>query len=210
MMRLHDYLPSQNAWKVRQMLQLLGTGYETVPVSIFEGEGRTAAYRARNPMGAVPVLELGDGRCLPESNAILCYLAEGTPWLPDDRWQRAQVLRWLFFEADQVQAGIATLRYRTLTDKRDDAATIARLRKRSLRTLDVLERWFTDHDFLVDSFSIADISLFAYVGLAAQAKLPMSDYPQVCAWIARVRAQPGFLDEMYGYDIDPHSAHDFA
>jgi glutathione S-transferase len=98
MLRLYDYLPSQNAWKVRLLLSHLGLKYERVPVSIFEGESHNEAYLEKNPAGAVPVLEVEPGRAIAESNAILCYLAEGTPYLPQDRFERAQVMQWLFFE----------------------------------------------------------------------------------------------------------------
>lgn len=117
MLTLYDYLPSQNAWKVRLLMHHLGTEYRTVLVPIFDGAGRAAEFAAKNPVGAVPVLELEDGRCLPESNAILLYLAEGTAYLPDDAWLRAQVARWLFFEEDYVQNGLASLRHWTLTGK---------------------------------------------------------------------------------------------
>src|SRR5688572_18292585 len=97
---LYDYKPSQNAWKVRQLLAHLQIGYRTQYVSIFEGEGQRAGFLARNPAGAVPVWEEEDGRSLAESNAILMYLAEGSAFLPRDPWQRAQVVRWLCFESD--------------------------------------------------------------------------------------------------------------
>ena len=108
MLKLYDYPASQNGWKVRTLLSLHGTPYETVWVKIFGP--RDPAFLKLNPMGAIPVLQLEDGRAIPESHAILCYLAEGTSYLPTDRFERAQALRWLFFEQDYVQASIATLR----------------------------------------------------------------------------------------------------
>src|ERR1700733_14419794 len=109
MITLYDYLPSQNAYKVRLLLSHLQRPYVTKHVSIFEGEGRQAWFLAKSPTGAVPVLELEDGRVLTESNAILAYLAEGTRYLPDDSWNRAQVLRWMFFEEDFIQNGLVSL-----------------------------------------------------------------------------------------------------
>src|SRR5690606_30491725 len=106
MLKLHDYLPSQNGYKVRLLLNHLGIEYEMVESPLFEGAGERAEFLARNPVGAVPVLEREDGSTLPESNAILMYLAEGTPYLPSDSWLRAQVARWMFFEEDYVQNGI--------------------------------------------------------------------------------------------------------
>ncbi|HET7300809.1 MAG TPA: glutathione S-transferase family protein [Oleiagrimonas sp.] len=210
MMKLYDYLPSQNAWKVRLLLNHLGIDHETVPVSIFEGAGQTPEFRAKNPTGAVPVLELDDGRTLPESNAILMYLAEGTPYLPDDPWQRAQVARWMFFEEDHVQNGIASLRHWTMTGKlaRRSAEAIAGKRALGLKTLAILDGWLADHDFLADTYSIADMAMYAYAGFADEAGLPLADYPHMVAWIARIRAQPGFLATVHPYAIDPHSVHE--
>lgn len=211
MMKLHDYLPSQNAWKVRLLLNHLGLEYETVPVSIFEGEGKSPDFLAKNPTGAVPLLELDDGRTLAESNAILLYLAEGTPYLPNDAWQRAQVARWMFFEEDFVQNGIASLRHWTLTGKlaRRSKEMIAGKRAGSMKTLAILDHWLSRNTFFAnDSYSIADMSLFAYVGYSGEADLPLEQFPHVQAWISRIETQPGFLATRYPYSIDPHSAHE--
>lgn len=211
MMKLYDYLPSQNAWKVRLLLNHLGMEYETVPVGIFEGEGQAPEFLAMNPAGGVPVLELDDGRTLAESNAILLYLAEGTPYLPDDPWQRAQVARWMFFEEDFVQNGIAALRHWTLTGKlaRRSKEMIEGKRAGSMKTLAILERWLSRNTFFAnDSYSIADMSLFAYVAFSAEAQLPMENFPNVRAWISRVEAQPGFLATRYPYSMDPCSSHE--
>ena len=106
MITLYDYLPSQNAYKVRLLLSHLDIPYRTVPVGIFAGEGQTAEYRAINPTGAVPAIRLDDGRVLAESLAILCYLAEGSRYLPADAVARAKVLQWLSFENDYLQNSI--------------------------------------------------------------------------------------------------------
>lgn len=207
MMKLYDYLPSNNAYKVRLLLNHLGIKYETVPVSIFEGAGKAADYLAKNPVGAVPVLELENGRVLPESNAILMYLAEGTPYLPADAWQRAQVARWMFFEEDYVQNGIASLRHWTMTGKlaRRSREAIDGKRALGLKTLSILNDWLGMHEFLVDDYSIADMSLYAYVAFSDEADLPMQDYSNVVRWVDRVRSQPGFLETVYPYSIDPFS-----
>lgn len=208
MLTLHDYLPSQNGYKVRLLLSHLRLPYRMVPVSIFEGEGRKAEFIARNPTGAVPVLELENGATLPESNAILCYLAEGTAYLPADAWQRAQVLRWMFFEEDYIQNGLASLRYWTLTGKlaRRSPELIGQKRALSLKTLGILEGWLTRHAFLAaDRYTIADMSVYAYTAFGEEADLPMADFPNVTEWIRRVRSQPGFLPEIYGYSVDPYS-----
>jgi glutathione S-transferase len=209
MITLYDYLPSQNGYKVRLLLSHLNRPYRSVIVSIFEGEGQGADHLARNPTGAVPVLELEDGRVLPESNAILSYLAEGTPFLPADAWLRAQVHRWMYFEEDYIQNGLASLRFWTMTGKlaRRGDDLVSSKRALSEKTLRLLDRWLIDRDFLVDGqYTIADMSLFAYVSRADEAGLPLSAYPGVVHWAARVREQPGFLDKVYPYSIDPHSS----
>jgi glutathione S-transferase len=213
MLILHDYLPSQNAWKVRQLLAHLGIRYRQKFVAIFDGEGQTEAFLAKNPAGAVPVLELDSGECLVESNAILCYLAEGTGYLPDDRWLRAQAMRWLCFEADYVQSTVATLRHWTLTGKTAvrDPALVEGKHRASVKVLGMLERHLSaradaGYGFLVgDGYTIADIAVFAYVHLAGDAGIALADFPALTAWIARVQAQPTHLAQVHPYAIDPHS-----
>src|SRR5579871_1937315 len=109
--RLHDNRPSGNAYKVRLMLTQLGLPFERIEYDTDKGETRTPQFLALNPNGRVPVLELGAGRCLAESNAILCYLADDTHFLPADRLQRGQVMQWLFFEQYSHEPNIATPRY---------------------------------------------------------------------------------------------------
>ena len=208
MLRLYDYLPSQNAWKVRLLLNHLGLRYERRLVSIFEGESRTDAFLSMNPVGAVPVLEVEPGRFVAESNAILCYLAEGTPYLPADPLVRAKVMQWLFFEQSYVEPQIGSLRYWTLTGKLDRRSPdmIAGKRAYSLRALAALERALSRHDFLAgDRYTIADMAVFAYAAHAEEAGLDLAPYPAFRAWIARVEAQPGFLAERFPYTIDPHA-----
>lgn len=208
MLTLYDYLPSQNGYKVRLLLNHLQLPYKTVPVSIFEGEGQRPDHLAKNPTGAVPVLELPNGETLAESNAILCYLAEGTPYLPADPWARAQVLRWMFFEEDYIQNGLASLRHWALTGKlaRRSAEAIEGKRALGLKTLGILERWLNERDFLAaDTYTVADMAVYAYTAFAGEAGLPLADFPAVTRWIAHVRKQPGFLHDIHYYSIDPHS-----
>ena len=117
MLKLYDYLPSQNGFKVRLLLQHLGQPYQHVPVAIFQGESRTPEFLEKNPVGAIPVLEPQPGVYIAESNAILCYLAEGTAYLPSERLARARVMQWLFFEQYYVEPTIGTLRFWTLANK---------------------------------------------------------------------------------------------
>lgn len=211
MITLYDYLPSQNAWKVRQLLKHLGLPFEQVLVSIFEGEGQDPAYRAISPTGTVPALRLDDGRVLAESNAILMFLAEGSPYLPDDAYGRAKVCQWLCFEQERVENQIGALRHWTLTGKlaRRPEFLIEMKRKAALNALAILEAELATRDFIAGNhYTIADMSLFAYASRADEAQLPLSGYPGVQAWIARVQAQPGFLPTMYDYSIDPLSARD--
>lgn len=213
MLRLYDYLPSQNAWKVRLLLSHLDLPYERVPVAIFEGQSHTDAFLAKNPAGAVPVLEVEPGRFVAESNAILCYLAEGTPYLPDERLARAKVMQWLFFEQSYVEPQIGSLRYWTLTGKlaRRSPDMIAGKRTTSLRALGALERQLAATAFLAGArYSIADMAVFAYAALAEEAGLDLTPYPAFRAWIARVAAQPGFLTERFPYSIDPHAAEELG
>jgi glutathione S-transferase len=209
MLTLYDYLPSQNGYKIRLLLNQLDRPYRTETVSIFEGEGQRPEYLAINPTGAVPAIRLEDERVLAESNAILFHLAEGSRFLPADSFQRAKVLQWMSFEADYVQSTAGSLRYWTLTDKlgRRPAAMIEAKRQGALKALAALDRELAQRPFIVgDDYTIADISLFAYTHVARDADLPLGNYRNVIAWIDRVRSQPRFLDRVYPYSIDPHSS----
>ncbi len=207
MLRLHDYLPSQNAYKVRMLLGHLGLAYETVPVEIFQGGSRTLAFLRMNPAGAVPVLEVGPGRFIAESNAILCYLAEGTIYLPADRFERAKVMQWLFFEQDYVQPSIATIRHWTMTGKLDRNAAQAPGRKAAgERVLDLLDQHLAGRAFLADTgYSIADIAVFAYVHRAEEGGFDLSGRSSLRAWFDRVAAESSPLPPVYPYSIDPYS-----
>ena len=208
---LYDYLPSQNAWKVRQLLHHLQRPHERVLVSIFEGEAQRPEFLRINPGGKVPALRLEDGRTLAESNAILCYLADGTPYLPHDAFGRAKVVQWLSYEQENVESVIGALRHWTMTGKlaRRSPDLVEAKRKGAARTLTLLDREFAQRPFIArEGYTIADISLFAYGSRAEEAGLSLAPYPNVRAWIERVQAQPGFLAETYPYAIDPHSGNE--
>lgn len=208
MLTLYDYLPSQNAYKVRLLLNHLKMPYRTELVAIFEGEGQRPEYLAINPTGAVPAIRLDDGRVLAESNAILGFLAEGSAYLPSDRFERAKVEQWLSFECNYVEPAIGTLRHWIMTgkDARRSRELVDSRRNASLKALRILDRELAERPFIAgDAYSIADMSLFAYTGRAHEANLPLSDFSAVCAWIDRVKAQPGFLETTYPYSIDPSS-----
>ena len=206
-MRLYDYGPSQNCFKVRLLAAHLGLTLQTVPVSIFEGEAASPEFLARNAMGTVPLLETDAGVCLPESNAILVFLAEGTAYLPSDAMARSQVIRWLMFEQRYVQTSISRLRYWTLTGKLDQfSREVPTARALGNRTLDVLDRELGQRAFIAgESYTIADMSLFAYAHVAGEAGFDLSQRKNLRAWFERVRSQPGFAGKVIPYSADPHS-----
>jgi glutathione S-transferase len=211
-MKLYDYAGSQNAWKIRLLCAHLGLDCPSEWVSIFEGESHTEDFfKTKNPAGAVPVLDLGAGQALAESNAILLYLAEGSDLLPSDPFARAKVCQWLFFETDYVQAGVASLRHWNLTGKNErNAAQLPMRRAKAEAVLAMLNRHLSDHDFLANGrYSIADISVYAYVHLAHEAGLDMSPYPALRDWISRIGdiVAPLNVPVRY-YSEDPHSGRD--
>ncbi|TGS15820.1 glutathione S-transferase family protein [Mesorhizobium sp. M2E.F.Ca.ET.209.01.1.1] len=207
MLTLYDYLPSQNAWKVRVLLGLLGITYETRIVSIFEGESRTEAFLKLNPAGAVPVLAVENGQAIAESNAILTLVAEGTPYLPADRLARAKVMQWLFFEQYYVEPVIGSLRFWTLTGRLErNQALVAGKREAAARALGALERSLRNTPFLVgDTLTIADIAVYAYGHRAEDCGFSFADYPAVEAWVERVGEAIGPGYPVHPYSIDPHS-----
>ena len=201
MLKLYDYLPSQNGFKIRLLLQHLGQPYQHVPVAIFQGESRTPEFLEKNPVGAIPVLEPEPGVHIAESNAILCYLAEGTAYLPAERLARARVMQWLFFEQYYVEPTIGTLRFWVLTNKvKANEALAAGKRGAGERALDALERHLSRHPFLAnDSYSIADIAVYAYAHVAGEATVETAGYPAFRRWLTRVEATPGFMNDLEPY-----------
>jgi glutathione S-transferase len=206
---LFDYLPSQNAWKVRLLLNHLDIPYERVEVSIFEGEGRKPQFLAINPTGKVPALRLEDGRTLAESNAILAFLAEGTRFLPQDAYGRGKVHQWLSYEQEQVEMTIGSLRYWTMTGKLDKRLPqlVESKRMAAVRSLTLLDGELSRRPFIAgDHYTIADISIFAYASRAEEAGLSLEPYPNFRRWVARVEEQPRFLGTVFPYSIDPYSS----
>ncbi|MFL5919208.1 MAG: glutathione S-transferase family protein [Gaiellaceae bacterium] len=201
-MKLYDYAASANCFKVRLLLAHLGKEYERVPVDIFGGDTLTDEYARINPARTTPVLEDPPGTFLPESNAILLHLARGTPLLPDD----PQVFRWLFFEQADVVPTIGGLRFRLFTGRlaAEDAAA-ARRRDASYEVLQLLDDELAARDFLVGAaYSVADIGVYGYVHVAHEAGLDMARFPALSAWLQRVQAQPGYMNDLEPY---PPSAH---
>jgi glutathione S-transferase len=203
-MRLHDHSTSGNAYKVRLLLTQLGVAFERVEYDIDQGGTRTPEFlRSKNPNGRIPVLELDDGRCLAESNAILWYLAEGTSMLPSehdgdtDRWLRAQILQWLCFEQYSHEPNIATVRYWIthrvpMTPERE--AAMPSKRQWGHAALDVMEGHLTRRAFFVgERYSIADIALYAYTHVAPEGGFDLAPYPAIRSWLDRVAAEPGHI-----------------
>jgi glutathione S-transferase len=187
---------SGNCHKVRLLLEQLRQPYRWVEVDSANGATRTAEYLAKNPNGKVPMLERADGGILVESNAILCWLADGTSLLPADAWQRAQALSWLFFEQYSHEPYIAVARFIRGWTPLDSPRRVdlPRLIERGGQALAVMEKhlqnaaWFTGPDY-----GVADIALFAYTHCADDGGFDLSAYPRITDWLARVRATPGFV-----------------
>lgn len=194
MLTLHEYSPSLNCWKIRVLLDLTRTPYRSREVALFRGESRTDAFLKLNPIGAVPALELEDGRTIAESSAILFYLAERTRFLPDDRYGRAKILQWLSFEQYYIEPTIGSLRFWTLTGRLEVNAgrMIESRRENAERALGALERELQDTSFLVgDGLTIADIAVYGYAQGAEDCGFEFARYPAFAAWIGRVGAEIG-------------------
>jgi len=199
-LRLHDYLPSGNGYKVRLLLSQLGVPFERIEYDIQKGETRTPGFLdGINANGRVPVLETDEGEFLPESNAIMFYLAEGTPFFPTkDRLERARVLQWLFFEQYSHEPNIAVARAMLhvfdleMTDER--RAALEQKQKLGYDALGVMEEHLEDREYFVDErYTIADIALYAYTHVADEGGFDLSGYPAVRAWIERVASQPNHV-----------------
>ena len=200
-LKLYDYVASGNCYKVRLLLAQLGRPYERIPIDIFGGDTLTPEYAEKNPARATPLLELEDGRFLSESNAILFYLARGTAFLPEERSELAEVVRWLIFEQTDVMMTMGGLRFRLLTGRLapDDPEAVRR-REGAEAALALLDQRLSEHDFLAaDRYTIADISNYAYGHVAAEAGLDLDRYPAVQAWLARVAAHPGYMNDLEPY-----------
>ena len=193
MLTLYDYLDSGNGYKIRLLLALLEQPYRWVELDIMKGETRTPAFLAKNPNGRIPALELDDGTCLAESDAILWYLAEGTPFVPSERTERAQALQWMFFEQYSHEPYVATPRF-ILKHLPADSPRRAELPKRleqGRAALGVMERHLKGRRYLVgERYSVADMALYAYTHVAHEAQLDLAPFGEVRAWLERIAGQP--------------------
>ena len=196
MLRLYDNTDSGNAYKVRLVLAHLGLPYERVELDTDSGETRTPEYLAKNPNGKVPALELDNGEVLCESNAIVFYLAEGTPLVPDESLPRARALQWMFFEQYSHEPYIAVSRHviKHLEMTEERRALVASKREPGYRALGVMEGHLANRDYFVgERFTIADIALYAYTHVANEGDFDLSGFPAIRAWLGRVAARPGHV-----------------
>lgn len=193
MLRLYDNHLSGNGYKPRLLLAHLGLAYERVEVDILKGETRTPEFLARNPNGRIPVLELEDGMCIAESNAILFYLAEGSPFLPSDRLSRATTLQWMFFEQYSHEPCIAIARHwiQHVEMTESQRGRLPEKQEGGRAALSVMEGYLRESDwFGGDVMNIADIALYAYTHVAEEGGFDLERYSAVGAWLGRVEEQP--------------------
>ena len=196
---LHEYAASGNCYKIRLTAALLGVPLERREYDILKGETRTAEFLAGvNGNGRIPVLQIGD-RFLPESNAACCYLADGSPLIPDDRFDRADMLRWMFFEQYNHEPNVATMRFwlTFVGEDRLSAAQRAQIpakRAAGEAALALMDEHLAGRDWFVsDGPSLADIALYAYTHVAGEGGFDLSAWPAVGRWLERVAAQPGYV-----------------
>lgn len=194
-MKLYDDPRSGNGYKVRLLLGYLDMDYDYIALDILKGETRTPEFLAKNPNGRIPLLELDDGRYLAESNAILFYLAQDTPYWPDSSFEQALVMQWMFFEQYSHEPNIATARFWLSIKKLELNAFYSELlaQKQALgrAALEVMEKHLTSRQYFVgERLTIADIALFAYTHDAGEGGYDLSPYEAVNAWLARVESHP--------------------
>jgi glutathione S-transferase len=194
MLKVYGMSSSGNCYKVKLLLTQLQQPFEWVEVDTLKRETRSPQYLAMNPNGKVPLLEAAPGRYLAESNAILCYLAEGSAYLPADPWHRAEVMQWLFYEQYSHEPYIAAARFIRRFLKHPEEPTLPQKTERGYIALKVMEQHLGRREFFVgDAYSIADLALYAYTHVAHEGGFHLSAFPAVCAWLTRVSCQPRYI-----------------
>ena len=204
MFTLYSMRRSGNCYKVRLALAQLKIPFRLIEVDILKGETRTPEFLAKNPSGHVPLLEVADGRYLPESGAILWYIAGGTALAPEDRIDRAETLQWMFFEQHSVESNLGAAQFWLTMVKGGRELQTHALEdwmENGYQALGVMEKHLATHEFFAAGrYTIADIALYAYTHVADEANLDLGRYPAIRAWLARVKAQPRHI-EMPGVDL---------
>ena len=196
MITVHGYSPSGNCHKLRMLLGHLGQQHRWIEIDSAHGATRTPEYLAKNPNGKVPMVEDDAGRVIVESNAILTWLADGTPYFAGDAWQRAQTLSWMFFEQYSHEPFVAVARFIAGWTPLDSPrrADLPRLRERGNDALSVMDKHLASNAwFSATGYGIADIALFGYTHCAEDGGFDLARFPNIVAWLERVHAQPGFV-----------------
>ncbi|WP_036478637.1 glutathione S-transferase family protein [Myxosarcina sp. GI1] len=193
MYKLYDFLPSGNGYKVRLLLTQLQISFERVELNILEGITHSPEFLAKNPNGKIPLLEIEPNKFISESNAILYYLSQGTEYFPQDKYQQAKVMQWLFFEQYSHEPNIATPRFWITELKQADkySKQIEQKRKLGYAALNVMEQHLKNHNFFVaDKYTIADIALYAYTHVAEEGGFDLTKFTAINAWLKRIESQP--------------------
>jgi glutathione S-transferase len=191
---LYDSAVSGNCYKVRLLFAHLGIVYERRELSVTDRSDRARTLGALNPALRVPTLVLDDGRSLAESNAIIFHFAESSEYLPDDRFERAQVLQWLFFEQYSHEPYIAVARFWRIAGITPPESELQAKQRGGVAALKAIDGHLTDRQFLVaDRYTIADIALYAYTHVAPEGGFELEPYPAIRAWLPRVETQPGHI-----------------
>jgi glutathione S-transferase len=204
MYTLYSMQRSGNCYKVRLALAQLGTPYRLVEVDILKGDTRTPEFLTKNPSGRLPLLEVTSGRFLPESNAILWYIAGGTPLAPDDRVDRAEALQWMFFEQHSLEPNLGAARFWLTMVKGGrelQRHSLEDWMERGYQALGVMDKHLESHRFFAaNRYTIADIALYAYTHVAPESGFDLTMFPAIRAWLKRVASQAGHVS------IDWHPA----
>lgn len=192
MLKLYDYLASGNGYKVRLLLTHLDIDFERIELDVFSGQTRTPEFLAINSNGKIPTIQFDDGRTLSESDAILWYFADDTAYIPVSKFERAQVLQWMFFEQYNHEPTVAVARSLLLHGKMSEAreSILKEKHEKGYDALKVMEQHLAGHSFLVgDAYSIADIALYAYTHVADEGGFDLAGFPHIRSWLDRIKAQ---------------------
>ena len=195
MFKLYEYSPSGNCYKVRLLLTQLNIAFDRTEINILQGKSRTPEFLVKNPNGRIPVLEIAPGKFLFESNAIMFYLSEETEFFPTDKFERAEVMQWLFFEQYSHEPFIATSRFWYLIGKaKEYQEALQQKQAPGYAALGVMEQHLAENEFFAgDRYTIADIGLFAYTHVAYEGGFDLTKFPAIQTWIDRVKSQPRYI-----------------